>query len=464
MLFTSIEFVCFFIFYWLVMNSIARSLWAMGISVLSLVFYAWWNPILVLVPIYLIIVGIFFSKLISMEKSRIIPLLVGGLMLFAPLVFFKYSKFLFENLSVLVSLPLDFSSFPTEIPIGISFITFSLYSMLHDTKSGKFDFAAYRFDQISAYVLIFPQLIAGPIIRPNELVPQIKEGKKKIIISKGSIFLFMVGVIKKILIADPIGVFVDASFSNYSNLSSFDLMLMIYAFSLQIYFDFSAYADMAIALGLMLGFKFPDNFDSPYTALSLVDFWRRWHITLSRWLRDYLYIPLGGNQCSNHRKYSNIVITMLLGGLWHGANWTFVVWGILHGVLISFTHLFIDTVTKRNSSTKEYSPVVQFLSMFVTFNLVSILWVFFRAPDLNIALDIFKYIYTDFRYAFLTILSAVPCYGIFVRIHKLDKTQLLLKVGSGLSYHFLLPLVISMLLLAITLGVTSSAKFIYFDF
>ncbi len=234
----------------------------------------------------------------------------------------------------------------------------------------------------------FPHVVSGPIVRAAEFLPQLRERHDpRKVDSSRAFFLIFLGLFKKVVIANFLGTnLVDIVFANPRQHGSLEVLVSVYAYAIQIYADFSGYTDMAIGLALLLGFRFPQNFDSPYTATSLQDFWRRWHMTLSRWLRDYLYIPLGGNRNGRWRTYRNLMITFLLGGLWHGASWTFVVWGGIHGVGLSFEHYrqsrggahshshrreMVDTATRRA------------LRRFVTFQVVCFAWIFFRAESFS---------------------------------------------------------------------------------
>ena len=264
--------------------------------------------------------------------------------LFVPLVFFKYTDFLYRDVvgplfgihDKILDLPL---------PLGVSFVTFTLTAYVVDIYRGTFQ------DRVSAttltgYVLFFPHLIAGPILRPIELIPQLRRPRSALSAHfYAGLAIFTVGLVKKLVFADQIAAVVDAAYKA-DVLSAPQAWLAIYGFSMQIYCDFSGYTDMAIGLALVIGIRLPNNFLRPYGAFSLIDFWRRWHITLSFWLRDYLYIPLGGNRDGRLRTYVNMIITMTLGGLWHGASWTFVIWGVLHGVGVAFVHLCRDLLRR----------------------------------------------------------------------------------------------------------------------
>lgn len=269
------------------------------------------------------------------------------------------------------------------LPVGISFYTFQQIAFLVDTY--KYGNTQYKLSHYSLFVLFFPQLIAGPIVHHSQLMPQIASLNKKPfnwdMFNIGLLFL-CVGVFKKIILADTFARIANpvfASVDNGATLSMTDSWLGAIAYTLQLYFDFSAYSEMAIGLGLMFGVKLPLNFFSPYKAASIVEFWRRWHMTLSAFLRDYLYIPLGGNQKGKFRKYINLFLTMLLGGLWHGAGWGFIFWGALHGTYLIINHF------SRYSGLSQYLPKT--FSIIITFIAVVFAWVFFRAESLDGAIN-----------------------------------------------------------------------------
>ncbi|MGE0420296.1 MAG: MBOAT family protein, partial [Acetobacteraceae bacterium] len=267
------------------------------------------------------------------------------------------------------------------LPLGISFFIFQKISYLMDLNRG--DRHIYGFIDFALFVGFFPQLIAGPLVRLNEIFHQFRADPRGTAmwenLSRG-FCLFIIGVAKKVLIADTIAMTIDPIFdrATTTSLTASEAWVAALGYTLQIYFDFSGYSDMAIGLALMFGLRLPFNFDAPYRAVSIRDFWRRWHMTLSRFLRDYLYIPLGGNRCGPARQAANVVLTMLLGGLWHGAAWTFVVWGGLHGAALAIAHLW----------EKARLPMPTILGWFLTLLFVIACWVLFRAPDFRTAGDI----------------------------------------------------------------------------
>ncbi|MFO8087703.1 MAG: MBOAT family O-acyltransferase [Bacteroidales bacterium] len=316
------------------------------------------------------------------------------------LAYFKYAYFFtdivnqifntnFEvvNLLAVWTNSLTGSSFDIStiiLPVGISFYTFQTISYTVDVYRNK-TLPVRNILDFGFYVSFFPQLVAGPIVRASEFVPQLY---KKYQLSKREFglawFLILNGLIKKMLISDYLSInFVDRVFSDPSLYTGFENLMAVYGYSLQIYCDFSGYTDIAIGVALLLGFRLPWNFNSPYKAANITDFWRRWHISLSTWLRDYLYIPLGGNRKGKARTYINLMITMLLGGLWHGAAMRFIIWGGLHGIWLAIHKLWMERFGKSNKEKK--TRWGHFASVFFTFHLVTFAWIFFRAQDMQTA-------------------------------------------------------------------------------
>ncbi len=384
----------FFLFYFLPVALLAyfavppraRSL---VLTVLSYLFYGWTNPLFCLLLLFSTAVDYICGLALVRGLPADAALEPGGprsraqrLALWTSLVtnlgllgFFKYFNFGVDAANAaLHALGLDGwdAVLRVTLPLGISFYTFQSMSYTIDVYRGRA--APQRsFIDFACYVSLFPQLVAGPIIRYHELADQIRSRTHTWEKCARGIAIFCVGLAKKILLANPCGKVADTAFGA-ADLHALDAWLGAVAYAFQIYFDFSGYSDMAIGLGLLLGFVFPKNFDSPYRAESITDFWRRWHISLSAWLRDYLYIPLGGNRISPRRTYVNLLLVMLLGGLWHGAAWTFVAWGAVHGLLLA--------VERACGGTTVYRACPRPLRVALTFALVCFAWVFFRAESL----------------------------------------------------------------------------------
>jgi alginate O-acetyltransferase complex protein AlgI len=303
---------------------------------------------------------------------------------------FKYLDFFSDSLSA--SLGLSLGLLHLVLPVGVSFYTFQAISYVVDVYRGRTPLAKPL--DYAIYASFFPHLVAGPIVRASEFVPQLSGPRDPSRIPAGRAFgLIAGGLVKKMVVADMIGTkLVEPVFGTPEAHNGSETLMAIYGYAVQIYCDFSAYTDMAIGLALLLGFRFPENFDRPYTASSLQDFWRRWHMTLSRWLRDYLYIPLGGNRGGSVRTYRNLMVTMLLGGLWHGAAWTFVIWGGIHGVGLAAERAWPSIANAMRFPTdipaRIPQPVKTAMARVATFHVVCLAWVFFRAPDLGTALAV----------------------------------------------------------------------------
>ena len=344
----------------------------------SLFFYSWWD--IKYLPILL--VSIFFNFQVgkSINKSLIrkkLLLFIGIGFNLSLLLYFKHFDFFIDNYNNLFSSKL--STLNLIIPLGISFFTFQQIAFLADVYANKT--SDYKFLHYATYVSFFPQLIAGPIVHHKELMPQFDDlAKRKTNIKNISLglFIFSIGLFKKVVIADSLAEFVSTGYSTENLISTIEAWALSLSYTFQLYFDFSGYADMAIGSALLINIRLPINFNSPYKAINIQDFWRRWHITLSKFLRDYIYIPLGGNRYSFIKKNRNILITFLLGGIWHGAGWTFILWGGLHGIALIILNFW------RKIGVK----IPTFFAWLITFNFINITWVFFRAEDFDKAMKI----------------------------------------------------------------------------
>jgi alginate O-acetyltransferase complex protein AlgI len=356
-----------------------------GIMVLagaSLFFYGAWRPVYLLLLVASIAVN--FGLGLRMEgplRRRAIGTFGVGLNL-AVLCYFKYTNFIFDSINTLTGAPLPF--FNIVLPLGISFFTFQQIAYLVDVMRGakvERDIVSY-----TLFVSFFPHLIAGPLVHHAEMIPQFKRGRtgRSSVLAARGMAIFAAGLFKKVVIADNLAQFVSPVFAHLDaggGVTTPWAWLSTLAYTLQIYFDFSGYSDMAIGLALLFGIRLPVNFRSPYQATSIIEFWRRWHITLSRFLRDYLYIPLGGNRLGEQRRYINLLVTMLLGGLWHGAGWNYLIWGGLHGIYLSINHLWRGW-RGGDKRAPVAALVLKGLCWAITFFAVVIAWVFFRARTL----------------------------------------------------------------------------------
>ncbi|MCK5535819.1 MAG: MBOAT family protein [Bacteroidales bacterium] len=352
--------------------------------------------------------GIYHANKKSIKKLFVALSITVNLSLLA---YFKYAYFFTKSINQIFGLNLEIqnalalwsnnlfsSGFDVSsiiLPVGISFYTFQTISYSIDLYRGKLEKPVNSIIDFGFYVSFFPQLVAGPIVRASEFIPQLY---KKYELSKAefntAIFLILNGLIKKVLISDYISVnFVDRIFASPEMYSGFENLLAVYGYGIQIYCDFSGYTDIAIGVALLLGFRLPLNFNSPYKAVNITDFWRRWHISLSSWLRDYLYISLGGNRKGKIRTYINLFITMLLGGLWHGAAIRFIIWGALHGVGLAFHKMWLQFFPSNGKS----GWFSRFISIFITFHFVHFAWIFFRASDMSAVGLMLNQIAFDFR-------------------------------------------------------------------
>ncbi len=464
MIFSSLTFFFFFLFY-LVFHFFTPILGRNYLIIIgSTIFYSWWLPSNTWVPFFLILIAFIGYKILFLveQKRKYLVLISTLLIIYLPLIFFKYLGFIYSDILTPV-FGLEPRDISFQIPLGISFITFTLTSFLIDVYKQKYK-NKVNLVTFSAYILYFPQLIAGPILRPNELIPQLQNPPKKFEVFKNisfPILIFTIGCLKKFLFADYISSFVENVFDTSSFNTTLETILAIYSFSVQIYCDFSGYTDMAIGVSLLLGINLPFNFLSPYQSVSIVDFWRRWHITLSDFLRDYIYIPLGGNRKGLKRQNINLFLTMLLGGLWHGANWTFLIWGGMHGIgltLIRLKEKFLG------NSFRLPRP----LSIFITFNFVAFTWIFFRsetfADSINIFQQVFSFNFSDASYFFSDNLFPIFLILIFFTTHKWDKWESLKKISISLPKAVFIPLIFVMWLIIISFASSSSGAFIYFDF
>lgn len=356
----------------------------------SYAFYAWWRAdfLLLLCGSTLVnyALGCEIERRRMQHKDRR-ALLIGGLVFNLGLIAtFKYDTLFVSTANDLLGIGLPVPHF--FLPLAISFFTFEQISYLVDADQGRTH--NYGLLDYALFVAYFPHLIAGPIVRHNDLIPQFRQLRSQNDDLATGVTLFTIGLAKKSLIADNLAPFADAIFNAAGRgqaLGLTDGWLGTLFFAFQIYFDFSAYSDMALGSSVMLGIRLPVNFHSPYKSASIIEFWRRWHISLSAFLRDYLYVPLGGNRKGRTRRYLNLFITMLLGGLWHGANWTFMLWGGLHGFYLSLNHAFRHLTKGRTAPAALHMPL-HMASVLLTFAATSLAWIVFRAPDLASARNV----------------------------------------------------------------------------
>ena len=390
MVFSSILFILFFLpAFILTYYLVPKKLKNIVILVFSIVFYSWGGPRFIFVILGTTFLDFHLVRWMSQTKAQRHRRLMLALSVFINLgllCYFKYSNFFVENVNAVLSLMGVQHLHWTKLvlPIGISFYTFETITYVVDVYR-KVHKPLDNFWSYQLYIIFFPKLIAGPIIRYHDLADQIEDRSKDETVDNVLIgfYRFAIGLAKKVLIANQMGLYADMVFDmNYADLGTSTAWMGILAYTFQIYFDFSGYSDMAIGIARMVGFKFPENFNNPYISQSITEFWRRWHISLGAWMRNYLYIPLGGNRvASKSRLYLNLWLVFLASGLWHGASWSFVLWGAYHGLFL---------VLERGFLLKVYEKIGKIPSMFLTFFFVVIGWVFFRIENISEAFVFLK--------------------------------------------------------------------------
>jgi D-alanyl-lipoteichoic acid acyltransferase DltB (MBOAT superfamily) len=375
------------------LGRISAKLAAGWLAAASLFFYGWWSPAYVALLLASILGNFFAGSAIARAQAggdarrskRLLTLaIVANLAL---LGYYKYANFFVANFNAVSGAGLGFAE--VVLPLGISFFTFTQIAFLVDAHQGKA--REYNLVHYGLFVTYFPHLIAGPILHHGEMMPQFAQREiyrpQHDLIAAG-LTLFVLGLAKKVLIADGVAPYVAPVFDAPGagvTLTMLEAWCGALAYTFQLYFDFSGYSDMAVGLSLLFGVRLPVNFHSPYKAVNVIDFWRRWHMTLSRFLRDYLYVPLGGNRKSRTRRYTNLLLTMLLGGLWHGAGWTFVLWGALHGIYLVINHGWREFRRRLGHNLHHSTPWGRRAGCLLTFIAVVAGWVLFRAPDVTTA-------------------------------------------------------------------------------
>jgi alginate O-acetyltransferase complex protein AlgI len=403
MLFPTVQFALFFLVVftvsWLLMRRPVP--WKLFMLAASYVFYAGWGwryaALLAGSTLVNYVVGRALGRAAARGKRRSWLVALGVAANLGALAWFKlYGFFLttVDDLLHVFGIQARMPFLEILVPVGISFFTFRAVSYIVDAYRGRVASAGLL--DFALYMAFFPYLAAGPIVRPGELLPQLRSPRDpRRLDASRAFFLILGGLAKKVVIADFLArSIVDGVFGTPGQFSSLEVLTGIYAYAVQIYCDFSAYTDIAIGVALLLGFRFPENFNAPYTARSFRDFWRRWHITLSRFLRDYVYVPLGGNRGSNGSTYRNIMITMLLGGLWHGAAWTFVCWGGLHGLALMAEHALAARRRARRLPERVPGRGVRVLQRAGVFHFVCLAWVLFRADSLGTFWKILSRLFT----------------------------------------------------------------------
>lgn len=464
MSFASIDFIIFFaiviIGTIIIQKFASKRVKEIFLLIASYFFYGYWDWRFCFLLLFVTVISYWTAK----KKDKKIMYITGIVIPLVVLGFFKYFNFFLDSVSGIIGH--DLGVLNIILPVGISFYTFQALSYVIDAHRGKVE-VENDFVKLALYLSFFPQLVAGPIVKANEFLPQLKEDRKVTLDNfKNGIQLMVFGLAKKIVLADHISVFVDNVFNTPVAFHWATIILAVVSYSIQIYFDFSGYSDIAIGCAKCLGYDFNKNFNLPYISQNVTEFWRRWHISLSTWLREYLYIPLGGNRKGKVRQYINLLITMLLGGLWHGANWTFVFWGGLNGLALCFDKF----LTKEK---KEKSIFGKVIGVFITFTFITFTWIFFRAENFETAWQVIKGIFTlqtgiqqPFVWSFVAIaLLVIGTIAAIVKSHKkCDKYVegyypiVNLSTIRGLTIFFVV------VGLIICLAFTGEQPFVYFQF
>jgi len=456
----------------------------------SLFFYGWWNVAYLLLIVVSIMVNFSVGLVLRQYRSRLV-LFAGVAFNLSLIGYYKYADFFLENINLALSQ--QFDPLNLILPLGISFFTFQQITYLVDTYREKA--SEYSFLHYCLFVTFFPQLVAGPIVHHKEMMPQFENrklfGLKASHLSVG-LTIFAFGLFKKVVFADNIAIYANPVFEAAENgveLTFFEAWTGALAYTLQLYFDFSGYSDMAIGLARMFGVVLPVNFFSPYKADNIIDFWRRWHITLSRFLRDYVYIPLGGNKRGNPRRFINLLLTMFLGGLWHGAGWTFIIWGLMHGIYLSVNHGWQSIISLLAFNQMCENSMYRMLARMLTFLSVVVAWVMFRAESLDGALEVYSAMFglnsSSFENMYVNELFRSSLRGIVlfsvmlpivlfapntIEILRNDKIALnvdqFIKSEKGVSWRpsMAYGVVVVVLLSASILSIPEGGEFLYFNF
>ncbi|MCB1174846.1 MAG: MBOAT family protein [Leptospiraceae bacterium] len=456
---------------------LARGAWRPWILLLaSILFYSWWSPLFTLHFLAVIAINYFYYRLrFSIYTAKGLAFIVALNLL--NLFLFKYFYFIADSLQLVAqwqsspqqpwSNVLRQAGYAIVLPLAISFYTFQIIALHVDHYRGRASKLISARDYF-LFILFFPQLIAGPIMRYHEFGPQLRRLRSiPPAVQMMALQLFLSGLVKKSLVADPLATWIQPVFERPGEWRSLSLWLAMYAFAIQIYADFSGYVDMARGAALALGFQLPENFRSPYFASSLREFWQRWHITLSEWLRDYLYIPLGGNRHGYARELTALFITMLLGGLWHGASFTFLIWGALHGV-----YLILERLGNRLRSSMGWArsagTITKLMRIMLVFHLVCLAWIFFRSANLDSAASfVGGLVSTNGNQSLPQQASVLLAVFLFVFLHSIQSVSFPIRLKTlGSRWSLALRITTACLVILYIAGLQTNPGniFIYFEF
>ncbi|MCC9620710.1 MBOAT family protein [Thalassospira sp. MA62] len=454
MLFQLPSFLIFFVVFCALFAVCPKRLRLIYVTLASLFFYAWWYP-----PYLVLLVGMLVGcwlllQLIWRDRRWLAVSVIVSLL---PLVFFKYTDFLLGTVATLTGF--DTPHLGWTVPLAVSFVTFSIISYLVDTAKLA-DKPRPEFWPTAVYVTFFPHLIAGPILRAYRILPQLPNLRLDGAAFVPNLALFTIGLLKKVLIADPVGAYVDQAYAGHATLSVWEGMAAVFGFSIQIYCDFSAYSDMAIALAGMLGIAFPENFHSPYASTSFGEVWRRWHMTLSFWLRDYVFKPLH-LRLHKYARHASIILTMMVSGLWHGAAWTFVLWGLLHGLIMAF-----ENATGYSNYARKVHGWRAALCIVWVFLVWSFLTSIFRAPDLSVAYDVTIGAIVRGGWAFWPTEATLPVIlgGVLLALHPVDQIDKIRTAASRIPALLQVPVLLMLIIGGSLLAAQQPQNFYYFDF
>ena len=456
MIFSSLTFIfiflpIFLLIYYLVPNKIKNLI----LLLFSLIFYAWGEPIYILLLLLSSIVdfsnGYFINKYKGNRKKQKVFLIISIIVNLSLLGIFKYTNFIISNLNLF---GLNISNPDIALPLGISFFTFQTMSYSIDVYRGNIKYEK-NFINFMTYVCMFPQLVAGPIVRYSEIGKELNKREHSFNNFSLGMFRFLTGLFKKVLIANTMGVIFSLATNNISNISLTTAWIGAISFSFQIFFDFSGYSDMAIGLGKMLGFSYPENFNYPYIAKNITEFWRRWHMTLSGWFKDYLYIPLGGNRVKVKRHILNLFLVWFLTGLWHGASWNFVLWGLYFFIILTLEKYIINKIKIPNV-----------LGHIITIFLIIISWVIFAFDDLSIMTTYLSKMFINTNLIDSSSLFFIKNYFLIFIISIILSTPIIKNIKMKKYYKpFIIILYIVLFILTISYLVSDAYNpFLYFRF